>query len=79
MGREFTELARAQIKDKRFAVISQNNVNNTFTIAQQVVVVDGKEVVKVFMKGSLHVDSLQAIYNLRDALNEAIHKMEKKS
>ena len=72
----FEELSKAKIKDKRFAIISRNNLNNGFTIAQQLVVPDGSEVLKIFIKGSMHIDGLEELYNLRDAINEAIKKVE---
>lgn len=72
----FKELARARIKDKRYAVISTNNVNKGITIAQQLVIPEESGMLKVFIKGSIHLDGLEGLYNLRDAINMALENME---
>lgn len=72
----FNELSRAKIKDKRFAVISKNNINKGFTIAQQLVIAEDSGTLKVFIKGSMHIDGLEGLYNLRDAINVAVEKVE---
>lgn len=50
--------------------------NSGFTVGQQVEVQEGTKVVNMFIKGAFHIDSIEGLYNLRDALNEAIKKVE---
>lgn len=74
-NKDFTELSKAKIQDKRNLVISKNG-SGTYTLGQQIVVQEGKKQTLIFLKGAIHVDSLEGLYNLRDALNEAIQKEE---
>lgn len=64
----YTELAKAKIQEKRNIVISLCSKGG-FTIAQQLEVEEGTRTTGVFFKGAFHVDSLEGIENLRDALN----------
>lgn len=75
---DFVMLSKAKIKDKRLAIISENKVNSGFTIAQQLIIPDGEKIIKIFMKGSLHIGDIDGLYNLRDAINESIEKVESK-
>lgn len=63
----YTELSNAEITENRNVVISECSKGG-FTVAQQLKA-DGT---KVFMKGALHIDNLDGLYNLRNALNVAI-------
>lgn len=72
---EFTELAKAKIQDKRNLVVSQHT-NGSFTLAQQIVIQEGKKQMTIFLKGSIYIDNLEGLYNLRDALNESIERIE---
>lgn len=70
----YDELARAKSAKNRVIVISECSKGG-FTIAQQLSVCeDGKENTTVFMKGALHVESIESMENLRDALNISIEK-----
>jgi len=73
----YEELSKAKLKDKRLAIISKNKTTDGYTIAQQVIILDGGEQLKIFMKGTMQLEGLENLYNLRDALNEAIEKEEK--
>lgn len=64
----YTELAKAKIQEKRNIVISLCSKGG-FTIAQQLEVEEGTRTTGVFFKGAFHIDSLEGIENLRDALN----------
>lgn len=66
----YTELSNAEITENRNVVISECSKGG-FTVAQQLKA-DGT---KVFMKGALHIDNLEGLYNLRNALNVAIDKV----
>lgn len=69
----YTELSNAEITENRNIVISKCSKGG-FTVAQQLKA-DGT---KVFMKGALHIDNLEGLYNLRNALNVAIDEIEEK-
>lgn len=69
----YTELSNAEITENRNVVISECSKGG-FTVAQQLKA-DGT---KVFMKGALHIDNLDGLYNLRNALNVAIDKVAEK-
>lgn len=69
----YTELSNAEITENRNIVISECSKGG-YTVAQQLKA-DGT---KVFMKGALHIDNLDGLYNLRNALNIAIDKVAEK-
>lgn len=71
----YEELARAKVQPNRSLVISKCSKSG-FTIAQQLEVKEGNHTMNVFLKGALHIDDTQGLYNLRDALNVAIQKAE---
>lgn len=76
---KYTELARAAIRPGRNLVISEYSKGG-FTVAQQIEVQEDKRTINVFLKGStFHVADLDGLYNLRDALNVAINKIEEKA
>lgn len=68
---DYTVLSEAQITKTRTAVVSRH-VRGGFTIAQQFQAVEGDQIVKMFMKGAFHVDSVGGLIALRDAIDEAI-------
>ena len=85
--KQYLELSNAQIADKRRLVISEcikenqeskENIQCGFTLAQQVEVEEGKRMTRVFLKNGIHVASVDELYNLRDAINDAIDKYEEK-
>lgn len=82
---KYLELSNAQIADKRRLVISEcvkenqdtkENIQCGFTLAQQIEVEEGKRMTRVFLKNGIHVASIDELYNLRDAINDAIDKYE---
>lgn len=68
----YNELASAEITDSRSIVISECSKGG-FTIAQQLKV----EGTRVFMKGAFHINDLEGLYNLRNAINLVISQTEK--
>lgn len=74
---EYQELARAVVSQSRNVVISQCS-RGGFTVAQQLEVNEGNKVMAVFLKGAVHVDSVEGLFNLRDALNVAIENVTNK-
>lgn len=73
---KYNEISRASVTDTRNIVVSTCSKGG-FTIAQQLVAKerDDKSTV-VYLKGAFHIDDVHGLYNLRDALNVAIHKVE---
>lgn len=72
---EFKELSKARIQDSRNIVISKMAGSDSFTLAQQLVVVEGNKQTTMFMKGAIHIDGVKALHDLRNALNEALDKV----
>ena len=75
---DFNEFAKAKIQEKRNLVISENLADGGFTIAQQIIIEEGSRRTTMFMKGAIHVDNIDGLYSIRDAMNEAIQKIETK-
>lgn len=71
----YKELAKARIQDKRSVVISTCSKGG-YTIAQQLEVKEGDFSTVVFLKGALHVDNIQGLANIRDAINTIIADSE---
>lgn len=74
---KYEELARAKVKDNRSLVLSSCSKGG-YTIAQQLEVKEGNHNMNVFLKGAFHIDDINGLYNLRDALNVAIGLTEGK-
>ena len=71
---EYAQYAKAKIQDKRSIVISSCSKGG-FTIAQQLEVEEGPRFTSVFLKGAFHVDNVEGLINIRDALNTAIAEL----
>jgi hypothetical protein len=76
-NKRYTELANGRIGPTRVAIISQCE-DKTFTVGQQLEVDDNGKLMKVFLKGALHISSPEGLQNLRDALNKALSDLEDK-
>lgn len=72
---EYNELSRAKVSDSRNIVISSCSKGG-FTIAQQLQAKEADKTTSVFMKGAFHVEDVNGLYNLRDAVNVAIKMAE---
>lgn len=73
----YIELAKAKVQERRNLVVSSfidNGEPNGFTIAQQIEVDENGKKFSLFLKDSFHIDSVEGLYALRDALNLAIAK-----
>lgn len=68
---EYSEISKAKVSDSRNIVISSCSKGG-FTIAQQLEANENGKITTVFMKGAFHVDDIQGLYELRDAINLAI-------
>lgn len=73
----YNELAKVPIADRRNVVLSEHPKGG-YTLAQQLSVKEGNRNMSVFMKGAFHIDDIDGIYNLRDALNIALADYERK-
>lgn len=71
MKNKYTELSIAKTSKHRNTVISKHN-DEGFTIAQQFEAKEDGKPVKIFMKGALHVDGIEGLENLKEAISEAI-------
>lgn len=79
--KEFTELSKARIQEKRSIVISEvfkDNISEGFTMAQQLEVEEDGRVTNIFLKNAFHISDIEGLYNLRDALNIAIQNAGRK-
>lgn len=74
----YDELAKAQIQEKRSLIISAFSKGG-FTIAQRLEVEENGHKTNVLLKGAFHIESINGLYNLRDALNVAIQRCEQKN
>lgn len=74
--RAYVEISKAKIKEKRNIVISRIDGTDTYVVAQQAMLEEGNKQTFIFIKGAIYVESLESMYNIRDALNEAISKEE---
>lgn len=72
---EYNELSSASIQETRDIVISEYS-NGGFTLAQRINVNEGNKKTGVYMKNSIHIDNVEGLLNLRDALNVAIEKVK---
>lgn len=73
----YSEICRAKIAETRNAVISKCSKGG-YTLAQQLEVQENKMKTSVFLKGALHIDSLESLCELRNALNVAINNEQGK-
>lgn len=73
----YIELAKANVEKNRNIVISkrETKIGEQITLAQQVKIEDSGIKTTIFLKGAIHLGK-DALYNLRDALNEAIMRLE---
>ena len=74
---QYTKLSSALIQDKKNLVISECSKGG-YTLAQQMVIEDGSKKINVYLKGAVHINNVEGLHNLRDALNIAIEKIENK-
>ena len=74
----YNELASAPIQDKRDIVISEFS-SGGYTLAQRLNVEEGGKKTSVYIKNSIHIDTVDGLINLRDALNMALDKINIKS
>ena len=74
---QYTKLSSAQIEENKNLVISEYSKGG-FTLAQQITTKDNGKKLNVYLKGAIRIKDISGLYNLRDALNVAIAKIEQK-
>lgn len=72
---EYSEISRAKVTESRNIVVSSCSKGG-FTVAQQLVAKENDKTTSVFLKGAFHIDDVEGLYNLRDAINVAIKYVE---
>lgn len=72
---EYSEISRAKVTESRNIVVSSCSKGG-FTVAQQLVAKENDKTTSVFLKGAFHIDDVEGLYNLRDAINVAIKYAE---
>lgn len=74
---EYSEISSAKITDNRNIVISDCSKGG-FTIAQRMDVQENGHTNRIYLKGAFHVNDIHGLYELRDACNLAIQKIEER-
>jgi hypothetical protein len=72
---EYTAISVAKITETRAIVISECSKGG-YTLAQRMEVNEDGKKTQVYLKGATHINDIQGLYNLRDAVNLAIKKVE---
>ena len=72
---EYSEISKAKVTEKRSIVISTCSKGG-YTMAQRLDTDEDGKTTSVFLKGAFHINDIQGLYNLRDAVNLAIKKTE---
>lgn len=75
--KEYTEISSAKITDTKSIVISDYS-RGGFTIAQRIDVTENNHTNRIYLKGAFQIDDLHGLYELRDACNLAIKKVEER-
>lgn len=72
---QYIKLSSAKIQEEKNLVISECSKGG-YTLAQQMVVKDGTKKINIYLKGAIHINDVEGLHNLRDALNIAIAEVE---
>lgn len=73
---EYTEISSAIVTEKRKIVISTCSKGG-FTVAQRMdTEEEDNKITQLYLKGAFHINDINGLYNLRDAINLAINKVE---
>lgn len=72
----YTEISSASVTEKRKIVISTCSKGG-FTVAQRMdTEEENNKTTSLYLKGAFHINDITGLYNLRDAINLAINKVE---
>lgn len=73
---DYTEISSASVTEKRKIVISTCSKGG-FTVAQRLdTEEENNKTTSLYLKGAFHINDIDGLYNLRDAINLAINKVE---
>lgn len=73
---DYTEISSASVTEKRKIVISTCSKGG-FTVAQRLdTEEENNKTTSLYLKGAFHINDINGLYNLRDAINLAINKVE---
>lgn len=73
---DYTEISSASVTEKRDIVISTCSKGG-FTVAQRMdTEEENNKITSLYLKGAFHINDINGLYNLRDAINLAINKVE---
>lgn len=76
-GIEYSEISSAKVTENRSIVISDCSKGG-FTVAQRMEVTENNHTNKIYLKGAFHINDIHGLYELRDACNLAIQKVEER-
>lgn len=78
----YKELSKKQIKPQRNIVVSEAYDKDDelfgYSIAEQLVTYEGDKEIKMFLKNGLGILDIVGLINLRNAIDEAVKKIDKK-
>jgi hypothetical protein len=74
---EYKQLAKAKVSVNRNIVISECSKGG-YTLAQQLDVNEKNATMNVFLKGAFHIDDVEGLIELRDAINLVISQQDSK-
>ena len=73
---DYTEISSASVTEKRKIIISTCSKGG-FTVAQRLdTEEENNKTTSLYLKGAFHINDINGLYNLRDAINLAINKVE---
>ena len=73
---DYTEISSASVTEKRKIIISTCSKGG-FTVAQRLdTEEENNKTTSLYLKGAFHINDIDGLYNLRDAINLAINKVE---
>lgn len=73
----YTKIASAQISSTRTLVISKCSKGG-YTIAQQFQAEEDGKPVSIYMKGAFHVNDINGLVDIRDAINMVLDSVAKR-
>ncbi len=72
----YSEISKAKVSPNRNVIISDCS-RGGFTIAQQMEMEEEGKIMNVFLKGAIHINNIDGLYELREAVNLAISHANK--
>ena len=69
----YKQISQVKINDNKYMVISECSKGG-FTLGQKVIVKDAENTIEMFLKGAIHINSIDTLGEIRDAIDEIIAK-----